>query len=130
MIKFNIYFPKNSFFVLILEDEDIRHMTCFNMFQDRNSQDDSVVSSDASLPEASQASLNSPVLGSNIASPPGNTVPSEAAANAVASEPLAPATDSPVEAAPTTMANAVVERWDEMATNQGDIEEPMHVERL
>ena len=56
--------------------------------------------------------------------------PSEAVANVAASAPLAPTTNPPVEGTLITMPNAVVEQWDKMATDQGDLGEPMHVEGL
>ena len=86
--------------------------------------------------EGSSAPPTSPVLGSNIAframltTLPGNMAPSEAAANAAAPKILAPMIDPSVKVAPATIANTVVERWDKMATNQGDLREPMHVEGL
>ena len=38
--------------------------------------------------------------------------------------------DPPVKGASTTTANAVVEQWDEMVTDLGDLGELMHIEGL
>ena len=54
-------------------------------------------------------------------------MPSEAVANIAASKPLVPATNLPVEGAPITMANTVVEQWNKIATDLGEL---MHVEGL